>query len=86
MTRATNARIAGFTFLAYIAAGITSLVRFRRAAGMWLLAKGLPRNRDHPSRISVPRSTSYTRRCTTTPGRRSSTTRTWTTFLSLVGR
>ena len=33
MTRATNARIAGFTFLAYIAAGITSLVLFRRAAG-----------------------------------------------------
>ncbi|RPJ81100.1 MAG: DUF4386 domain-containing protein [Acidobacteria bacterium] len=32
MTRATNARIAGFTFLAYIAAGITSMVRFRRAA------------------------------------------------------
>ncbi len=33
MTRATNARIAGFTFLIYIAAGITSLVLFRRAAG-----------------------------------------------------
>lgn len=33
MTRATNARIAGFTFLAYIAAGITSMVLFRRAAG-----------------------------------------------------
>jgi hypothetical protein len=32
MTRATNARIAGFTFLAYIAAGITSMVLFRRAA------------------------------------------------------
>ncbi len=32
MTRATNARIAGFTFLAYIAAGLTSLVLFRRAA------------------------------------------------------
>ena len=33
MTRATNARIAGFTLLAYIAAGITSMVLFRRAAG-----------------------------------------------------
>jgi hypothetical protein len=32
MTRATNARIAGFTFLSYIAAGITSMVLFRRAA------------------------------------------------------
>jgi hypothetical protein len=32
MTHATNARIAGFTFLAYIAAGITSMVLFRRAA------------------------------------------------------
>jgi Domain of unknown function (DUF4386) len=31
MTRTTNARIAGFTFLAYIAAGITSMVLFRRA-------------------------------------------------------
>ena len=31
MTRATNARIAGFTFLAYIAAGITSMVLFARA-------------------------------------------------------
>lgn len=33
MTRATNARIAGFTLLAYIAAGITSMVLFRQAAG-----------------------------------------------------
>jgi len=32
MTRATNARIAGFTFLAYIAAGLTSMILFRRAA------------------------------------------------------
>ena len=31
MTRATNARIAGFTFLAYIAVGITSMVLFARA-------------------------------------------------------
>jgi Domain of unknown function (DUF4386) len=33
MTRTANARIAGFTFLLYIAAGITSMVLFRRAAG-----------------------------------------------------
>jgi len=33
MKRATNARIAGFTFLFYIAAGITSMVLFTRAAG-----------------------------------------------------
>ena len=33
MTRTTNARIAGFTFLFYIATGITSLVLFGRAAG-----------------------------------------------------
>ena len=31
MTRATNARIAGFTFLAYIAVGITSMVLFAGA-------------------------------------------------------
>jgi hypothetical protein len=31
MTRVTNARIAGFTFLAYIAVGITSMVLFARA-------------------------------------------------------
>jgi hypothetical protein len=31
MTRTTNARIAGFTFLVYIAAGITSMVLFARA-------------------------------------------------------
>jgi hypothetical protein len=33
MTRTTNARIAGFTFLFYIAASITSLVLFGRATG-----------------------------------------------------
>lgn len=40
MTRTTNARIAGFTFLAYIAAGITSMVLFRRAtSGEGIAAK-----------------------------------------------
>jgi hypothetical protein len=33
MTRNTNARLAGFTFLVYIAAGITSMVLFGRATG-----------------------------------------------------
>ncbi len=33
MTRTTNARLAGFTFLFYIATGITSLVLFRQATG-----------------------------------------------------
>jgi hypothetical protein len=33
MTRRTNARLAGFTFLFYIAIGITSMVLFRQASG-----------------------------------------------------
>jgi hypothetical protein len=33
MTRTTNSRLAGFTFLFYIAAGITSMVLFGRATG-----------------------------------------------------
>ncbi len=33
MTRATNARLAGFTFLIYIAVGITSMVLMERATG-----------------------------------------------------
>jgi uncharacterized protein DUF4386 len=33
MTRTTNARLAGFTFLFYIAIGITSIVLFRQATG-----------------------------------------------------
>ena len=32
MTRTANARLAGFTFLAYIATGITSMVLFGQAA------------------------------------------------------
>lgn len=40
MTRTTNARIAGFTFLAYIAAGITSMIIFGRATrGQGIAAK-----------------------------------------------
>jgi len=43
MTRTTNARIAGFTFLVYIAAGITSMVLFTRASR----GRRLPRS-SHP--------------------------------------
>ena len=32
MTRTTNARFAGFTFLFYIAAGVASMILFGRAA------------------------------------------------------
>ena len=39
MKRATNARIAGFTFLFYIAAGITSMVLFRAAGGTGVAEK-----------------------------------------------
>jgi hypothetical protein len=49
MTRATNARIAGFTFLAYIAAGLTSLFLFRRAAGGDSVAAKLARLAAHAS-------------------------------------
>lgn len=41
MTRTTNARIAGLTFLLYIAAGITSVVLFRRATGGDVIAEKL---------------------------------------------
>jgi hypothetical protein len=40
MTRTTNARIAGFTFLVYIAASITGMLLFARATS----GEGLPRN------------------------------------------
>src|SRR3954464_16080079 len=33
MTRTTNARVAGFTFLFYLAAGIASMILFGRASG-----------------------------------------------------
>ena len=52
MTRTTNARIAGFTFLAYIAAGITSMVLFRRAAPgeeSQRSSRGSPRTRQMPA-------------------------------------
>ena len=53
MTRATNARIAGFTFLAYIAAGITSLILFRRAAGSEGVAEKLAGLAAHASDAGI---------------------------------
>jgi Domain of unknown function (DUF4386) len=52
MTRTTNARIAGFTFLLYIAAGVASLVVFRRATtGVGIAAK-LAGIAQHPTAVS----------------------------------
>ena len=53
MTRTTNARIAGFTFLAYIAAGITSLVLFRRATSGEGVAAKLAGIAAHASDVGV---------------------------------
>ena len=39
MTRRTNARVAGVAFLVYIAAGITSMIMFRRAGGVGVAGK-----------------------------------------------
>jgi Domain of unknown function (DUF4386) len=53
MTRSTNARIAGFTFLAYIAAGITSMVLFRRATGAEGIAAKLAGIAEHATDVGV---------------------------------
>ena len=53
MTRTTNARIAGFTFLAYIAAGITSMILFRRAAGGEGIAAKLAGIAAHATDVGV---------------------------------
>jgi Domain of unknown function (DUF4386) len=53
VTRTTNARIAGFTFLAYIAAGITSLVLFRRATGVEGIAAKLAGIAAHAGDVGV---------------------------------
>jgi hypothetical protein len=53
MTRATNARIAGFTFLAYIAAGVTSMVLFRRAASGEGIAEKLAGIAAHTTDLGV---------------------------------
>lgn len=53
MTRTTNARIAGFTFLLYIVAGIASLVLFRRATGGAGIATKLASFAEHATDVSV---------------------------------
>lgn len=53
MTRTTNARIAGFTFLLYIAAGIASLVLFRRATSGEGIAAKLAGIAAHATDVSV---------------------------------
>lgn len=53
MTRSANARIAGFTFLAYIAAGLTSLALFRRAAAGEGIAAKLASIAAHPNEVGV---------------------------------
>jgi len=53
MTRTTNARIAGFTFLLYIVAGIASLILFRRAASGNEIAARLATLAQHPNDISI---------------------------------
>ncbi len=53
MTRTTNARIAGFTFLFYIAAGISSMVLFGRAATGEGIAAKLAGIAQHPTEVGV---------------------------------
>jgi len=53
MTRTTNARIAGFTFLLYIVAGIASLILFRRATGGNEIPARLATLAQHSSDISA---------------------------------
>src|SRR5882672_1709018 len=53
MTRTTNARIAGFTFLFYIATGIASLVLFGGAAGGDEIAAKLAGIAQHASAVRI---------------------------------
>ena len=53
MTRTTNARIAGFTFLFYIVVGITSMVLFSRATSAQGAAATLASIAEHASDVRV---------------------------------
>jgi hypothetical protein len=53
MTRTTNARIAGLTFLLYIAAGITSMVLYRQATGGAVIADRLARIAEHETEVGI---------------------------------
>ena len=53
MTRATNARIAGYTFLGYIVAGLASMIIFGQAAGGEGIAAKLASMAQHGSDVGV---------------------------------
>lgn len=53
MTRTTNARIAGFTFLFYIAAGVTDIVLFGRATGGETVAAKLASIAQHETDVRI---------------------------------
>ena len=53
MTRTTNARIAGFTFLLYIALGITAMVLFGRATNAEGIAAKLAGIAQHEAEVRV---------------------------------
>src|SRR5436309_12739728 len=53
VTRTTNARIAGFTFLAYIAAGITSMVLFGQATSAKGIAAKLAGIAQHTTGVGI---------------------------------
>jgi hypothetical protein len=53
MTRTTNARIAGFAFLLYIAAGVAGMVLFSRAAGGEGIAAKLAEIAQHTTEVRV---------------------------------
>jgi hypothetical protein len=53
MTRRTNARIAGFTFLFYIVAGITSMILFGRATGGTGIAEKLVGISAHATSVRI---------------------------------
>ncbi|PWU01999.1 MAG: DUF4386 domain-containing protein [Terriglobia bacterium] len=53
MTRTTNSKIAGFTFLAYIAAGITSMIVYGRATSGEGVAAKLAGIAQHPIEVGI---------------------------------
>ena len=53
MTRTTNARIAGFTFLFYIAAGVVSMILFGRATGGERTAANLAGIAQHATDVRI---------------------------------
>jgi hypothetical protein len=53
MTRTTNARLAGFTFLAYIATGIASMVLFGQAAAGANAAASLASIAQHATAVRL---------------------------------